>query len=486
MHPLSLFLFAACSSSVWLMEHKALDDFVNLHDPHYQYTFLKKEGTRTHSGAPFFHTINMTSQKWLDESEVDKPVWSHKLTIVLPKEGEINELCLLIIMSDQEVTHSSRAQRTRQYQGYLSVEIKSVVAVLEQVPAQPLTFYKHPLGRKNIKERDIWAYSWWRFLNDPDAPPHWLVQFPMVKATVRAMDTVTDFMMKTYQKNTTQFVLTGVSMSSWAAWLTAAVDSRVAGIIPVGMNFLNFTENLHHQFRAYCGWSYMLRPLHEMNITQELDNPRFRLLASHVDPMAYNERYANIVKYIVIASGDQFLQPDSPHYYFAQLEGEKHLRIIPNDDSRFNSLLNFDPRMVFFISIFSISQRPSISWQRTMTNTTGIIHFTSDIKPGDIYSYHADTVDGTRRDFRMKITTGNSSQDDPVKWIRTGVKHMGKGVYKKEMKIPAEGWRAFFIQAMYQSTGTTNWDVLTSEIHIIPDTFPCPDCNGDGCHGTLV
>ncbi|XP_054830448.1 autocrine proliferation repressor protein A-like [Eublepharis macularius] len=256
---------------------------------------------------------------------------------------------------------------------------------------------KHPLGWENITGYDIMAYSWWRFMNDSAAPPHWLVQFPMVKATVRAMDTVTDYVMKTYYQNITQFTLTGVSMAGWVTWLTAAVDRRVAAIIPIGMDLLNFTENFHHQYRVYCGWSYMLRPFYEMNITQVLDNPCFSDLASHVDPLAYNQRYTNISKYIIIASGDEFFQPDNSHNYFFQLEGEKHLQIIPNIDYRFQDNLRLlKTILVYYSYIINNELRPFISWQRATTNTSGIIYFNSSSTPSEIFSYHADTVDGSR------------------------------------------------------------------------------------------
>ncbi|XP_054830450.1 autocrine proliferation repressor protein A-like [Eublepharis macularius] len=229
------------------------------------------------------------------------------------------------------------------------------------------SMFDHHPRRENITEYDIMAYTWWRFLNDSDAPPYWLVQFPMVKATVRAMDTVTDFLMKKYQKKVTRFTLAGTSMSGWAAWLTAAVDSRVAGIIPIGMDLLNITENLHHQYRAYCGWSYMMKPFYELNITQELDSPRFSELASHVDPLAYNPRYANVSKYIIVATGDELFQPDNSRYYFSQLEGEKYLNIIPHVDSRFQgerTLIN--PMLVFhYRIIIRHSGFPDISWNVT-------------------------------------------------------------------------------------------------------------------------
>nr|XP_056714825.1 autocrine proliferation repressor protein A-like [Euleptes europaea] len=439
MHPLTLSLFAAFLPTVWLMDQKALDEFVNLPDPHYNYTITKRE--KIGFLLPFnFDTINMTSQKWLD---------------------------------DHFTFQKKRLGRA--------------VATLKPALIQPLTFYNHPLGRKNITGYDIVAYTWWRFINDPTAPPHWLVQFPMVKATVRAMDTITVHMKKKYGVEISEFTLAGISLGGWISWLTAAVDRRVKGIVPIAMDFLNFKETFHHQYRAYCGWSYMLRPFHEMNITQELDNPRFSDLASHVDPLAYNERYTNVAKYIIVLSGDEFFQPDNSQYYFSQLEGVKFLQIQPNTDYG-NQTLNqlFKLILPFHRKLLEKEIRfPIVSWEIKMTNTSGTIYFTT-FNTNKVYSYHADTVGGTRRDFRMKIAAGNSSQDNPVKWIQTDVETLDIGVYKKEMPRPAKGWRGFFIQATHAEENFDTRFVATSGMLIMPDTFPCPDCNGDGCRGTLV
>uniref|UniRef100_A0ACB8FGA2 Uncharacterized protein n=1 Tax=Sphaerodactylus townsendi TaxID=933632 RepID=A0ACB8FGA2_9SAUR len=87
------------------MDLKALDKFVNLPDPHYNYTFINSEKLPYFSIFIYHDTIKMTSQKWLDESEVDKVVWSHTLKIAVPKfESErksILESCLLMITTDQ-------------------------------------------------------------------------------------------------------------------------------------------------------------------------------------------------------------------------------------------------------------------------------------------------------------------------------------------------------------------------------------------------
>ncbi|XP_060119671.1 autocrine proliferation repressor protein A-like [Heteronotia binoei] len=322
MHSLVLFLFAACLPPVWLMDQKALDEFVNLPDPHYEYTLLKKIVVpyTTHN------IINMTSQKWLNESEVDKPYWSHELTILIPIKVTLADSCLLILQLDRNDS-SAPSNPFNPFRRLVAVmQSKSIVAMLNPFPSQPLTFYDHPLGYKNITGYDTVAYSWWRFMNDPTAPPHWLVQFPMVKATVRAMDTITEYMKNKYHIPIERFTLTGISLGGWISWLTAAVDKRVEGIVPVAMEFLNFTESFHHQYRAYCGWSYMLKPFYEMNITQELDNPRFSDLVRLVDPIAYNEQYADTAKNIIILSGDEFFPPDNSRYYFSQLEGTKYLQ----------------------------------------------------------------------------------------------------------------------------------------------------------------
>ncbi|XP_054830457.1 autocrine proliferation repressor protein A-like [Eublepharis macularius] len=486
MRPLALFLFVACLPAVWQMEQKALDEFVNLLDPHYSYTVLEK---KTFNFLYDFTviTINMTSQKWLDESEVDKPVWSHNLTIYVPKTRKVEKSCLLFIRPDKKDESTSPDPFHFKDFGALVLSTKSVVAELRPVPDQPLTFYNHPLGHKNSRGYDIMAYSWWRFLNDMTAPPHWLVQFPMVKATIRAIDTITAYVKEEYYRDITKFTLAGISMAGWASWLTAAVDKRVEAIIPIAMDLLNINENLHHQYRAYCGWSYMLRSFYEMNITQELDSPRFSLLASHVDPLAYNERYTNVAKYIIDLSGDEIFQPDNSHYYFSQLEGKKYLRILPNYDQSFSGndtfMRNISP---FYVRMVQKKYPlPNISWNTSTTNTGGIITLRT-YNVHRVYAWYADTVGGTRRDFRTKIAAGSSTQNNPVKWTKTSPLKGVKDVYKAEFQNPAKGWRAFFIEAVYTGGVVKAPFTATSELLIIPDTFPCPDCDGDGCRGTLV
>ena len=66
----------------------------------------------------------------------------------------------------------------------------------------------------------------------------------MVKAAVRAMDTVTDYVHNTYGYSIDKFVVSGASKRGWAAWLTAAVDPRVVSVIPIVMGLSAYCISL--------------------------------------------------------------------------------------------------------------------------------------------------------------------------------------------------------------------------------------------------
>lgn len=67
---LKLFAFLACLALIGL-DATPLDDYVNTPDPHYSYTFLKLYEMTDYN----IYVLNMTSQKWLDESVTLNPIW---------------------------------------------------------------------------------------------------------------------------------------------------------------------------------------------------------------------------------------------------------------------------------------------------------------------------------------------------------------------------------------------------------------------------
>ncbi|XP_032094893.1 autocrine proliferation repressor protein A-like [Thamnophis elegans] len=390
------------------------------------YTLVSKK--KHHDSTVY--TIHMTSLKWLDDSEVDKTIWWHMVTIAAPKvykNAQMKKSCFLLLAGGSNDNPEEPAEYSANQIRTLAVTTGSFqrrgsdagqsfwtpkkfmmetfcATAVDCMACSSAEEQKHPFGMKNITENSLFAYILWRFINDPTASLDCIIQFPMVKATVRAMDTVTDFLVKQTGGNVklTKFMLLGSSKRGWIAWLTAAVDKRVVSFVSVVMDILNLAKSLHHQYRSYCGWSFALAPFYFLNITQQIDHPRFELIASNIDPLKYNNHYINTTKYLLVASGDEVGQADNSYYYFNQLQGEKYLRIMPN-------------------------------------------------KNHDL-GFHNDSIGVPTATF---YTNHHADQQHP--------------------------------EATYSSsTDSREKLIITSELHIIPETFPCEDCVGEGCYSKLV
>ncbi|RNA24212.1 autocrine proliferation repressor A-like [Brachionus plicatilis] len=84
---LSIYIFSLNS----IVLGSALDDYVNLPDPYYNYSLIK---TYTHPTHKIF-VLNMTSQKWLNESIVNKPFWWHFVYLTVPNKISTKDVALI-------------------------------------------------------------------------------------------------------------------------------------------------------------------------------------------------------------------------------------------------------------------------------------------------------------------------------------------------------------------------------------------------------
>ena len=130
----------------------------------------------------------------------------------------------------------------------IAKETGSVVADVGMVPNQPLHFS----DSKDVArfEDDIIAYTRVKHFMTKD--DEWLVRLAMVKAGVKAMDAMTEFMASEAggQLPVKQFVVAGASKRGWTTWLVGAVDERVIGIMPMVIDALNSEEITKHHFEV--------------------------------------------------------------------------------------------------------------------------------------------------------------------------------------------------------------------------------------------
>jgi PhoPQ-activated pathogenicity-related protein len=178
------------------------------------------------------------------------------------------------------------------------------------VPNEHITFSSDPI-QKSRTEDAIIAFTWDHFLNDP-SDPTWLLRFPMVKASLRAMDTITAFVSQKLPELNTQldyYTVAGASKRGWTTWDVGAVDpKRVMAIVPIVLDAINFVAVEHHQFRSYGAWSYALVDYTDMNLTERFDDPNMVHLQENVDPFFYVDRLT-MPKMIINAGMDEFQQP---------------------------------------------------------------------------------------------------------------------------------------------------------------------------------
>ena len=428
----------------------ALDDYVAKPDDSYTW---KVEGEQQNAAAATY-IVSMTSQTWRTPDEVNRPQWRHWLSVVAPT-GASSDIALLWIGGGANGREPPEQASDRIVA--LAKATGSVVAELGMVPNQPLIF--HGDGQERVED-DLIAYTWDQFLESGD--PTWLARNPMVKSAVRAMDTLTALTAEKTagQRTVKKFVVAGGSKRGWTTWITGAVDPRVVSIMPIVIDVVNVKVSMRHHFSAYGFWAPSVGDYVSHGIMEELEHPRMDEALSLVDPYAYRHRLT-MPKFIVNAAGDQFFLPDSSRFYFDQLDGEKHLRYVPNAD---HSLRNSDAQeslAAYHALIVSGKPRPRFEWTE---ESDGGFHVTVKDKPQRVRLWQATNPEA--RDFRME-TLGPA-------YTSRELEPEGNGKYIAKISAPERGWTAYFVELEFD-VGVGMPLKLTTNVRVVPDTLPYAD-----------
>jgi hypothetical protein len=323
--------------------------------------------------------------------------------------------------------------------------------------------------------------------------------------------------------------VSGASKRGWTTWLVGAVDSsRVQAIAPIVLDALNFINFAHHQYKSYNGWSFALGDYYEMNITSRFDDPNMLLLSQYEDPYFYLERLT-MPTMVVNAVGDEFQQPDDTHYWWGSLPEPKHFLMVPNSEhSLATGILEAVPAIGTWIKhLLDDRVVPTFAW--AINNVTGTITV-SGLPVGAaadglvVRKYWAQTWDGAsgqgRRDFRFlnldnpcesKIVSDGTCLNTKVLWqfkeLAAVADDAGEVTYEASHPTPDDGtFVAFFVDVTYAQDPLTGQGYanpkdyfpdfiprdapgkleFTTEVSVVPNTFPFADCSGTGCYGVLV
>jgi PhoPQ-activated pathogenicity-related protein len=429
-------------------EQTALDRYVAAPDPTYHYGLINTDAGDGYTAD----LLEMTSQQWRTAAEVDRPVWKHWLTIVRPQTVTTSTGLLIVSGGSNEKPPPKINPLLTQ----LALATNSVVSEVRMVPNEPLVFNGN--GQK-LTEDAITAFSWEKFLTSGDET--WPLRLPMTKSVVRAMDTITSFCASPAGGGLAvdKFVLGGASKRGWTAWITAAVDSRVAGIIPVVIDLLNLEPSFEHHYRSYGFWAPAIAEFERAGIMRWAGTPQFAALIHIEDPYAYRDRLT-MPKFIVNAAGDQYFVPDSSQFYFAGLKGENYLRYLPNTDHSLKGeyVDAAESAVSFYQSILSNSPRPSFSWNFA---DDGSIRVNTESQPSAVRLWQAQNPNA--RDFRL-ATIGTA-------YTSSKLTDQGDGLYVGKVQEPKQGWTAYFVEMTFPTDGPYSYK-FTTGVRVAPDRLP--------------
>lgn len=428
-----------------------LDEYIAKPDPSYAYNVVQTLDTPLGKVV----SIDMKSQTWRTEKEVNRTLWQHWVTLYIPNNVTATTAMLFINGGSNKNTTPPKPDGML---AEIAVQSKTVLVDVKQVPNEPLIFADDPGNERS--EDAIIAYTFDKFLKTKD--PTWPLLLPMVKSVVRAMDTAQDHVAKATsgKLQIKDFVIAGGSKRGWTTWLTGATDKRVKAIAPIVIDVLNMGPQMQHHFAAYGFYSQAIGDYEQMKVLGELQSQGGSDIRNFVDPYEYRARYT-MPKFLINSSGDQFFLCDSAQFYFKDLPAEKYLLYCANTDHGLNGGGADKALLAWYMALLAGKERPQFSWD---IPGEGHVVVTAKTRPAQVMLWTATNPDA--RDFRLE-KIGKAWTSSPL----TGT---DKGIYDATVKAPAKGWTAYFVELQFDSGSPLPFRFST-EVRIVPDTLPFAD-----------
>jgi len=432
-------------------QETALDRYVAAPDAVYSWKLartIKGEGYTT-------YVLDLTSQTWRSEKDVDRPVWKHWLSIVKPDQVKRKTAFLFIGGgSNRDKMPEKAPARVAELATYTG----SVVAELGTVPNQPLFFTDSK--EEGRSEDNLIALTRVKYMQTHD--PNWLVRLAMVKSGVRAMDAMQEFLASEEggKLKIDSFVVAGGSKRGWTTWLVGAVDNRVIAIVPLVIDALNSEVITRHHFEAYGFFSPALNDYVRHGLfPHKVGTPEYREILQIEDPYNYRHRpRLSIPKFIINASGDQFFLPDNSQFYYDELPEEKHLRYVPNAKHNLEGSDARESLAAFYEAVLDGTPRPKFTWKK---ESDGTLRVTAKDKPSEVNLWQA--TNPNARDFRVD-TIGKAYTSTPLA-------PAADGSYVAQVDKPKSGFTAFFVELVFP-TGKKYPLKFTTEVSVVPDVLP--------------
>ncbi len=405
----------------------ALLDYVRKTDP----SFAWKQAEQRDVDGFTATRLDLTSQTWRGHA------WQHQVLVVRPPQVRNPDIAFLFITGDGDVSKLFSLMKT------LAERAGAVAAAVNKVPNQPL--YD---GRK---EDALIAYTFNEYLKTGDR--EWPLLFPMAKSAVRAMDAVQAFASQGGGAKPVRFVVSGASKRGWTTWLTAAADTRVAGIAPMVIDMLNMKAQTQWAQQVYGKQSEKIGDYTELNLVERMDDPRMVELRAWVDPYSYRTRYT-LPKLLLLGTNDPYWTVDSLRHYWNDLPEPKLVFQTPNAGHDLAGGKEATQTLAaFFQMIADREELPKVNWTRAASPALEM------------------SVTPAAKTFRLWTATSPDRDLRNDRWTSVEVPSNPGHKATATIERPAEGYRAYLMEAEF-STQTGHTYKLSTEARVTPDTAP--------------
>lgn len=381
----------------------ALDRYISAEDPAYSYVVV---GEPVNKGLYSVVTLTLFSQRWQEFT------WIHNVTMYVPLFcRESGPVTILV---------NGGATPSKDLQGLSAVAVatQTPLAILGRVPNQPLY---------GLKEDALIAYTFAKYMETGDET--WPLLLPMTKSAVACMDALDSYFASQGKFRPEGYMIVGASKRGWTSWLSAAVDPRVMGIIPLVYDNLNLQAQLDNHLASWGEYSPMIHDYTDLDIPSYLSSEQGADLARIVDPYTYIDRM-HMPKLIVIGSNDPYWPLGSVNIYFDDLKGDNYLMIMPNAGHSAGDMDRLlTGVMAFLRHVGGTLELPNLSWDFSVDEERGVVKASISASDDSVIQLWQASSDTT--DFR------NSE------WTLIGEPAKGPSV-EFELPLPESGKQAVF------------------------------------------
>jgi PhoPQ-activated pathogenicity-related protein len=470
-----------------------LDEYVQGDDGYYSWEEI---GQHEYELVTLY-LINMTSQKWQDESFSSRAIWWHVMGVAVPHNiRHYDKGFLAIVGGDNKNPDLSDSFVPNILVAQFANATGTIGGYICQVPNQPTVFSNDPTQDTRSEDSQI-AWSWRTYLDMETPDKTVILRMPMTKAAKRGLDTVYEVAKaKEPASHITTFLATGASKRGWTTWSLAVTDQRVVALVPMVFSMLNMFVSLQNHYRDMDGaWSFAFEPYWAENMTSSLYHPRIDGLFDVEDMYRYRERLAGIPKLAMSSSGDEFFILDDNHQWWNDMPGPKWLMMLPNAEHvmAFHYRQIIETLVSFWIAVCDNVPLPEVKWIMQETEQGGLIVIDTIPLPANITAWSATTLSNdTRRDYRLLALDGPNGDSvvHPVRWFEdVNVVYFENG-YQYGVAVPQVPgeWVGFFIEATWEGPPPHYYPmVFTTQVNIVPYTWPRGDClTNEECYAYLI